>query len=219
VGGHSSVSQSINDPVGCFSNNLTGLVEFAKLFPGRLIYASSGSVYNNNPDQNCMETVTIGSPKNIYDYTKSSFDQYMSILGSNYIGLRFGTVVGGSPNMRSELLLNKMVKDALVNKVINLANPKAVRPVLYIEDLVKCLIILLNSHQTNEIFNLCSLNGDMEYYAESVSRKFMVPINHMQDSITYSFSMSNNKFSERFDFKFEKDINMILSNIQNNIIL
>ena len=85
VAGHSSVLQSINDPMGCFANNLTGLVEFEKKFNGRLIYASSGSVYNNSIEKVCEETSLLGPPQNIYDYTKSSFDQYLSIEGKNLL--------------------------------------------------------------------------------------------------------------------------------------
>ena len=46
--GHSSVKQSIDNPSEAFSNNTTGLIELSKKFDGTIIYASSGSVYNNS---------------------------------------------------------------------------------------------------------------------------------------------------------------------------
>ena len=106
-----------------------------------------------------------------------------------------------------------MTFDAAFNSGVNLANPLAVRPILYIQDLANAIELILESDEKNEIFNLCSLNGNMKFYADSVSRKFKSNINHLQNSITYSFAMSNEKFCDRFGYQFEKNISVILDNI------
>ena len=221
LAGHSSVPQSIKDPLGCFSNNLTGLADFYHMFPGSLIYASSGSVYNNNKSLECNEEeISSGAPFNMYDFTKISFDNYLNIFKedkkNNWIGLRFGTVVGSSQKIRTELLLNRMVFDAINNNKINLANSKVFRPILFIDDLVNAIDTILQGPEDNfgQIYNLCSINASMEEYASNVSRFFDVPINVMSDSKTYNFGMTSKKFSDRYKFNFTQDLSAILTNIQ-----
>ena len=142
LAGYSSVPLSKANPVDCYENNYSGLVDFTSKFKGILIYASSGSVYANADGAICDEKTPIGMPQNIYDYTKVAFDHYMEVMGKSYVSLRFGTVDGGSPRIREEVLLNRMVKNALLDKTVNLANPMANRGVLYIEDLIDALELI-----------------------------------------------------------------------------
>jgi UDP-glucose 4-epimerase len=124
LAGHSNVSMAIQDPVGCLENNLIGLINFTKIYKGRLIYASSGSVYSSHtPGLFSEETSLSYVPNNMYDFTKISFDNYLMLMKNtnnlkikNYIGMRFGTVVGASKNINKELLLNKMIFDGLKKK-------------------------------------------------------------------------------------------------------
>ena len=46
--GHSSVSQSISDQYSALRNNFTDLINLRSRFSGRLIYASSASVYHGS---------------------------------------------------------------------------------------------------------------------------------------------------------------------------
>lgn len=219
LAGHSSVPQSLSDPWGCFQNNLVGLVAFQRKFLGRLIYASSGSVYNNMDACMCNEEYASAAALNIYDFTKITFDNYLKLLtiddAKKWVGLRFGTVVGSSKNIRKELLLNKMVLDSINNKVLNLANPNVLRPVLFIDDLVRALDqILSDSEVGREIFNLCSITACMSEYATHVSEYLQVPINNLPDSTTYNFGMSAKKFSSRYNFTFTSNIEDIIANIE-----
>ena len=214
LAGHSSVPSSIKDPYGAYTNNYSGLVELTNKFNGLLIYASSASVYNNEAGAICSESTQIGDPDNIYDFTKVSFDSYVKIMNKKYVGLRFGTVDGGSPRIREELLLNRMVKDAMTTGAVNLANPKANRAVLYIEDLIDALELLLDSPpKSSEIYNLSSVNGNMESFVNVVAKKFNAKINLLENSSTYNFQMTTEKFSNHYNYKFTNDLEMLVDNI------
>ena len=214
LAGYSSVPLSKANPVDCYENNYSGLVDFTSKFKGILIYASSGSVYANADGAICDEKTPIGMPQNIYDYTKVAFDHYMEVMEKSYVSLRFGTVDGGSPRIREEVLLNRMVKDALLDKTVNLANPMANRGVLYIEDLVDALeLIIDNPPEKSEIFNLNSCNGNMESFANIVLKNTGAKLNMLKDSNAYDFQMKSEKFSDHYSYKFTNDIEVIINNI------
>lgn len=218
LGGHSSVKQSIDDPQEAFNNNTTGLIELSKKFDGSIIYASSGSVYNNFPDM-CTEEDLIYSPTNIYDFSKFVTDEYFKLNNNKFISLRFGTVNGFSSSFRQDLLLNKMSLDSIKNNKIFISNQNAFRPVLFLEDLIKCIRVLLQNHLElrKNIFNLCSVNCTIGEYANSVKKYFNSNIEILEDSKTYSFKMSNEKFSKLCNVKFSNDINEILNNLKINL--
>ena len=227
LAGHSSVPMAVQDPMGCLENNLIGLINFSKIYKGKLIYASSGSVYNNISNQLFSEEMPINYiPNNVYDFTKITFDNYLMLMKNvnnikiNYIGLRFGTVVGASKNIRKELLLNKMIFDGLNTKQINLSNPNVLRPVLFIDDLIRAIEKIINYENdcSGEIYNLCSLNLTMEAYAKTVSSMLDVPINKLPNTKTYNFGMSNKKFKDKYNFKFTNDLSVIINNIRNKYL-
>ena len=215
--GHSSVKQSIDDPSDAFNNNTTGLIELSKKFNGTIIYASSGSVYNNSTGL-CDEEELIYNATNIYDFSKFVIDEYFKLDGNKFISLRFGTVNGFSSSFRHELMLNKMSLDSITKKKISVSNQNALRPVLYIEDLIKCIKILLQNHRDlrKNIFNLCSMNYSIGEYAISVKKYFNSNLEILNDTKTYSFKMSNEKFNKLCNFKFTNDIDKILNNIKIN---
>ena len=214
LAGHSSVPQSLADPEGCYDNNYSGLVNFMNMFKGKIIYASSASVYTSIAGAICDEDTTVGMPINIYDYTKISIDNYMSIMNKDFVSLRFGTVDGGSKHIREELLLNKMVKDALNENKIYLANPKANRGVLFIEDLVDAIELLLNSPpKLPQIYNLSSINANMETLANIVKKKTNATIHELDHSSKYNFQMSSNKFSNDYNYHFTDDVEVIIDNL------
>ena len=203
-----------SDPFGAIDNNLNGLIKFKKIFKGRLIYASSGSVYSQISGL-CEEDTPIGDPTNIYDFTKVTIDKYFQLTKSNCVSLRFGTVLGPSDNIRTELLLNNMTLDAITKKKVFLANPNVFRPILYIEDLIDAIeVILKRKNNRHMIYNLCSVNLRMIDYAKTVSRQFSCKIQRLKNTNTYNFKMSNKRFCKEYNFKFTKNISKITTELE-----
>jgi nucleoside-diphosphate-sugar epimerase len=64
LAGHASVPQAMGDPKGALNNNFFDLIKFRARFDGRLIYASSGSVYSRNKPEECTEESFLANPSN-----------------------------------------------------------------------------------------------------------------------------------------------------------
>jgi UDP-glucose 4-epimerase len=213
LAGHSSVRQAKEDPRGALENNFYGLVCFRERYHGRLIYASSGSVYSRETPVECSETSHLATPSNVYDYSKIAFDLYLASQNISAVCLRLGTVNGPSERFRNELMLNRMVSDGLAHRTVMVSNPRAWRPVLAIEDLVRALDMLIDSECRSGVFNLCSVNLTIRAYAEAVARMTGATLRVLEDSPTYNFIMSSRKFSDTFGLSFTSDVDDIIASL------
>jgi len=96
-----SVPRSINDPIASHQSNVDGFLNIliAARDSGvkRLVYASSSSVYGDDPGLPKIEART-GSPLSPYALTKAINEQYAAVFGRCYgfkpIGLRYFNVFG-----------------------------------------------------------------------------------------------------------------------------
>ena len=213
LAGHSSVPQAMSDPKGALRNNFFDLVAFTERFAGRLIYASSGSVYSRIKPEECSEESHLANPSNIYDYTKTVFDWYLASQKIDAICLRFGTVNGPSIRLRGELMLNKMVDDGLTRGAIAVRNGPVWRPILFIDDLIDALVAIVDSDCKTGIFNLCSVNLTIQQYANSVSYLTSARLESLEDTPTYNFIMSAQKFCDTFGFEFTTNVYPIVESL------
>jgi UDP-glucose 4-epimerase len=202
LAGHSSVGMSVADEHGALRNNLYDLIDFSNSFRGRLIYASSGSVYSRPIAEASIESSTLMAPSNIYDYTKVAFDNYLSATNKQAVGLRFGTVNGWAERLRKELMLNSMVLSCKENGYLWASNTKAFRPILFIEDLVRAIVAILNSQVAQGIYNLASFNMSIGQIAAEIADELGAEIKYKPDSPTYNFMMDTSSFEKTFDFEF-----------------
>jgi nucleoside-diphosphate-sugar epimerase len=196
--GHSSVPMSVADPEGALSNNCFDLLQLAlnKRTDARLFYASSASVYSA-PIGETSDTVgplnesqTRLNPTNPYDATKLAFDALSVCFAKNTVGLRLGTVCGYSPFLRPELVFNAMNISALRNGEIKLANGRAYRALLFLDDLAYYLIRMINfQNDLPRIINLASYNVKFEDLARQISDFHHVRVVKLGDSPTYSFQV------------------------------
>lgn len=216
LAGHSSVAQCIADPAGALQNNLVlfqhVLDRMAPL--SRLFYASSGSVYDGSRAHRSDESDVLTAPRNIYDLTKTTVDAIASLSDRQCIGLRFGTVVGVSPNIRAELLLNSMVRDAVTTGIIRLANPMANRAILGISDLALAIRDLIGEERvTRGIFNVLSENVTMAEVAERVAQVTSASVQLQPDSPTYDFSMSADKLENTVAWRPQQTVESIAAQL------
>lgn len=122
LAGHGSVA-SCNGPIQSpWLNNVTNFTNLlAKISKETiLIYASSASVYGNSkPGEYHVETTKQFIPVNNYDITKYTLDLEAQLAinqGYKIIGLRFGTVNGWAPNLRTDVMINAMYDSAISTK-------------------------------------------------------------------------------------------------------
>jgi nucleoside-diphosphate-sugar epimerase len=166
-------------------------------------------------------------PYNNYDITKHINDVYAEFSGVEYYGLRFGTVNGYSPIMRSDVMINSMVSSALNNNKIELYVKDTIRPILGINDLKSAIVKIIDEPKDlRGYYNLASFNSTSEKIALSVSKITGVNITEMEspnsnptnkiESKNYNFSINSEKFIKNFNFTFEETVESITTGIINN---
>lgn len=228
LAGHSSVGMCKNEMLSTFRNNVQNFCELLEKIEKisqekkiKFIYASSSSVYGSNHDKLSIEDSDYFKPHNYYDLSKQEIDYYASLSKNvEYYGLRFGTVNGWSPNTRVDIMLNAMRESAINEKTIKCFNQENYRPILYINDLTKAIdTILQNKDESKKgIYNLISFNSSIKEIVEKASEylKTSVKFENSKDGNTYSFSASNQKFENMFNFKFLGSVESILKSFEIN---
>ncbi len=179
LAGHSSVAACKDDPLGAIDNNIVGLWRLISNLDGqKLIYASSGSVYSE-------------SGQTTYDWTKRVIDHMVPMLYPNHWGLRLATVCGASPNIRTDLVLNAMVKSALTEGVVRIANPQTKRPILAMTDLCMGIEAILAGDVAPGIHDLKSFNSTIGMLGEKTAHLLGVKTEPMTTApvSAYDFTM------------------------------
>lgn len=226
LAGHSSVGMCKGEMLSTFKNNVENFCNLLDKLESvsqqkriKLIYASSSSVYGSNHDKLSIEDSEYFKPHNYYDLSKQEIDYYSSLTKNiEYYGLRFGTVNGWSPNTRIDIMLNAMRESAIASNKIKCFNKNNYRPILCINDLTRAIeAILLNEDQNKKgIYNLISFNSSIQEIAQKASLylKCEVLFEEVKDGNTYSFSASNFKFENNFNFKFSGSVESILKSFE-----
>lgn len=223
LAGHSSVGMAEHNPQNSWYNNVEYFRYLSKNLSKtqKLIYASSASVYGNTKSGISKETSDINfNILNHYDLQKIIIDLIANKFigeGKNIVGFRFGTVNGASPNTRSDLMINSMVKSALETKKINIKNPQIRRAILGINDLVKALDLGINNKITPGQYNLASFNSTVEKMAKAVADKTHAElVYHDNDALAYDFELSTDKFYNETNFKFSDSLNNLIDELINS---
>ena len=176
--GHSSVKMCDNDLQSSFNNNVRNFVNLTeKLNEQKFIYASSASVYGNTSATEIAEDNVNFSPINYYDMTKLHIDHIMKLSTIDYYGLRFGTVNGPAPNIRTDVMINAMVNTAMQKGEIHVFNKDTRRSILGINDLCRAIDTIIDNEKTNRgVYNTASFTNTAGEIAESVGRIAGVPV-------------------------------------------
>lgn len=214
---HADVKSSIQDPRGAFYNNVVGFHDFLENIDENqlFIYASSASIYNGSKNNKTNEEWIKFNPANIYDFSKYTNDILAKFSNKKTVGLRFGTVNGPSPNMRWDLVMNKMTHDATKNKKIFVSNGHINRSILGIHDLSRAIEAIIDSNQKSNLkyYNLSSFNTTIIKIAESVKLITGAEIITLPDSSAYDFRMCVKNFCKDFSFQFTNTHKSIITDL------
>lgn len=151
----------------------------------RFIFASSCSIYGT-----CREIVTEKTlPSPMTNYARHKLLCEKIVFNKNgfmeCIVVRPATVVGSSPQMRFDLLLNRMAAQAVKNRLVKAPKPYATRPVTSMDDLHKVLTKLLEtdtSFQNGSCFNIASSERKVLEWAEWTAKIFDAEVEAHLDS-------------------------------------
>jgi UDP-glucuronate 4-epimerase len=148
------VRYSLENPLLYQKVNGEGFLNVLELarehFVTKFVYASSSSVYGDNPAQLSAEHHNVDKPVSLYAATKRSNELvahvYNSLYGISCTGLRFFTVYG--PWGRPDMAYYIFTKSILENKTIKLFNcGKMSRSFTYVDDIVDGIMILCHNRR------------------------------------------------------------------------
>lgn len=217
LAGHSSVQMSNNNRREALENNVLNFYDLLqKVGDKKIIYASSSSVYNGTVKRVAGEGDASFDFNNMYDLTKLFADNLAVLYSRNFYGLRFGTVCGHSPNLRTDVMINKMVFSAINDGKITIYNKEINRPILGILDLCRAIHNLIEQDSEPGIYNLASFNSTIQEIGCAVADIMKVPLIDMGQTNTYDFKISSEKFIKSYKFEFNQSIENITNELTRN---
>ena len=231
LAGHSSVKMCEGNFNSAYKNNVENFIGLINKMTNKqkLIYASSSSVYGMVGSSKVAEDYTDFIPYNDYDVTKHFIDVISQRSDIEFYGLRFGTVNGFSPRVRSDIMINSMTYSAINNKEIKLYIKDITRPILGINDLSRAIFKIVENKDPSlkGIYNLASFSNTAENIALGVSKVTNAEVinydsdpnnikNVKLETKCYDFDIDCNKFITNFNFKFNETIETIALSILEN---
>lgn len=167
-----------NDPLGMIDEKITreinfqAAVTFAKKSKNagvtRYVYSSSCSVYGNHTEYPADEKSRT-APQTMYARCKLDVEREISTLADDSFSpvfLRNSTVYGISPQMRFDLVINRLVADAyLYNSIIIDNGGDQWRPLIHIRDVCRAFACSAEAPKGaihNEVFNVGARDGNFQ---------------------------------------------------------
>ena len=152
-----------SNPTKAFETNVHGtfnVIKACELNKNKLIFFSSREVYGKTLDVESKENDLL-LPTNIYGITKMLGELLVKNSGKNnnlnYIILRLTNVYGPGGNEKGP---NKIIKNAVEDKKIEIFGGKQSINFIYIDDVVNLISTIIDkNHISKEIFNLGSKNN------------------------------------------------------------
>lgn len=177
---------------------------------GRFIYASSSSVYGVREEPE----VTEDAPKTpLTDYSKykllceealQNWDTQPE--GTDWVIIRPATVCGYAPRLRLDLTVNILTIHALVNGKIRVFGGKQLRPNIYIKDMVRAYLTLLETDRdliSGKVFNAGYQNESVENIAgmvKSIIGSDRIEINYEPTDDHRSYHVNSDKIKREIGF-------------------
>ena len=163
-----------NDPASELNQKFTYLTNFSnkiKLYKkiknlrslSRYIYMSSCSVYGNN--KNLINEKSLPKPISLYSKLCLKYENYLKSENKiPFTIMRLGTLYGWSPRMRYDIAINKIIRDMVFLKKIEILGGTQLRFFCY--NLFACKVInkIINEKskmKNSEIFNIGNFNTNI----------------------------------------------------------
>jgi len=190
----------------------------------RFLYASTNSVYGVKSG-NFFET-TIPNPLTLYARLKLRMEE--RILSEKKKGsfcptsLRIGTCHGLSPRMRFDLVANGLIRDAVINKEINIESGEQMRSFIHVRDIARAFHYCLNAHEnliSGEVFNVSAKDQNVSINHLANIVKTLVPKTKVNilpgEPDLISYRLSSKKIEQVLSFKAEISLEESMSEMKN----
>ncbi len=201
-----------------YETNITGTVTLLESMRAndvsKMLFASSSSVYGNNPKVPFSESDNVDHPISPYASTKKSGELlchvYCHLYGFHINCLRFFTVFG--PRQRPDLAIHKFTRLIEQNKPIPFfGDGSTARDYTYVDDIVNGIECALNHLDGYNVYNLgesrlVNLKEMLQAIEDSLGKKAVLDIRPMQPGdvqLTYadiSKAKAEIGYNPKFDF-------------------
>lgn len=197
-----------------YKKKIINLVKKSKNFE-KYIYISSCSVYGFN--KKIVNEKEKTKPISLYSkYCKKTEDFLRKNLKKKFIIFRLGTLYGWSPRMRYDIAINKVIRDAIFQKKIEINGGKQYRFFCYNKLAVYAIIeSIFNNKLLGEVYNLGNVNFNINDLIQKIIKNIKVKkLQVLKDQFNVdrrSYKVSSKKFNQitnnKFNiYKFERTI-------------
>ena len=160
-----SVVESIRDPIFTEEVNVLGTLNIIRALlegHGKLIFASSASVYGDNPNLPLKETER-PRPLSPYGVTKATVEEYLRVYHELYglpvVALRYFNVFGPRQSANQYAgVISIFINRALAGEpLVIFGDGKQTRDFIYVKDVVRANLLVAESKRANgRVFNVAT---------------------------------------------------------------
>lgn len=170
----------------------------------KIIFLMSNSGYGvGEQNKFCTEDSPL-NPISLYGKTKCDAEKEV-IKAKNYVCFRLATVFGFSYRMRSDVMVNNFVFNALKNKRLKLFEPHFRRNFIHVRDVVDCILYTINNFKKmqNNIYNagINSANITKLQLAQLIKKQIkdlkLSTIKGIKDPDQRNYFVSNDKLKKK----------------------
>ncbi len=170
----------------------------------KIIFLMSNSGYGvGEKNKYCDENSPL-KPISLYGRTKCDAENEV-VKAKNYVCFRLATVFGYSYRMRSDVMVNNFVYNAIKNKKLELFEPHFRRNFIHVMDVVDCIVYTINNFKKmrNNIYNagLNSANITKIQLARLIKKQIkslkITVIKGKKDPDQRNYFVSNNKLNRK----------------------
>jgi len=170
----------------------------------KIIYPTTNSGYGIGAKNKYCDENSPLNPVSLYGVTKNKAEKLIS-SHDNSICFRLATVFGFSFRMRTDLLVNNLVKESLNKKKLTLFEPHFRRNFVHISDVVKAIIFAIknfNSLKKGKVYNLGLSNANLTklQLAKKINKYIPIKINvdtKTKDPDQRDYFVSNDKIEKK----------------------
>jgi nucleoside-diphosphate-sugar epimerase len=142
------------NPLKAIATNQEAVKFLAQNYEGAIIFLSSCSTYGISGTL-ATETSRL-VPQSLYAETKIRAEEYLA--DKNALILRLGTLHGPSKRMRFDLVVNALVRHAVLKKRVEVFGGEQHRPLLSVKDAAEFIAAMVDCDWTPGIYNVASEN-------------------------------------------------------------
>jgi nucleoside-diphosphate-sugar epimerase len=190
----------------------------------KIIYLNSNSGYGvGEKNKYCTEESSL-NPISHYGITKVQSEQYIIKNFKNFVCFRLATVFGYSYRMRTDLIVNYYIKEAISNKNLEIFEPHFRRNFIHVKDVTKAIQFAIENFNKvkGQIYNLGLTNANITKLELAKKIKKVIPklkikiIRDKKDPDQRDYFVSNKKIEKRgfkARFSLERGINEVYQSL------